>query len=57
MIPYATSIKYMVGGYSAIFLMLGIYLVTLILRWRRMKRDLKLLENIQDESEEAGKPT
>ncbi len=29
MIPYATSIKYMIGGYSVIFVMLAIYLTQL----------------------------
>ncbi len=55
MIPYATSIKYMIGGYSAIFIMLAIYLVSLVLRWRRMKRDLHLLEAMKDSPKEVNK--
>jgi len=55
MIPFATSIKFMIGGYSAIFLMLAVYLVTLVLRWRRMKRDMQMLENIKNDPGEANK--
>jgi len=55
MIPFATSIKFMIGGHSAIFLMLAVYLVTLVLRWRRMKRDMQMLENIKNDPGEANK--
>ena len=47
MIPYATSIKYMIAGYSAIFVILGVYLVSLFLRWRRLKHDHQMLENLK----------
>ncbi len=56
MIPYATSIKYMVGGYSAIFIMMAIYLISLVLRWRRTKRDLQLLETMKDNPRETNTP-
>jgi hypothetical protein len=46
MIPYATSIKYMVAGYSAIFLIQAIYLVSLIRRWRKLKHDRRMLEDL-----------
>jgi CcmD family protein len=47
MIPYDVSIKYMIGGYAAIFLLLAGYLVSLIRRWRKARRDLKMLEEMQ----------
>ena len=47
MIPYVTSIKYMIAGYSAIFIILAVYLISLILRWRKLKRDLQILENFK----------
>jgi hypothetical protein len=56
MIPYATSIKYMIGGYSVIFAMLAIYLISLIVRWRRMKRDLQTLEQIKENLEDTNIP-
>jgi HAMP domain-containing protein len=47
MIPYAVSIKYMLAGYAAIFLVLVIYLFSLFFRWRRLKRDLQTLEELK----------
>ena len=49
MIAYAISIKYMIAGYTAIFLVLGAYLVSLFLRWRKLKQDLRILEEMQKE--------
>jgi len=49
MIPYAVSIKYMLAGYAAIFLVLVIYLFSLFFRWRRLKRDLQTLEELEKE--------
>lgn len=49
MIPYATSMKFMIAGYIAILATLGAYLVSLILRWRRLKRDLHFLKNMMNE--------
>ena len=47
MIPYAVSIKYMLAGFTAIFLVLVIYLISLFVRWRRLKRDLQTLEELE----------
>ncbi len=55
MIPYATSIKYMIAGYSVIFLMIAAYLVSLVLRWRRIKRDLQMLEGMKADVSEPDK--
>lgn len=49
MIAYAISIKYMVAGYAVIFIVLGIYLVSLFLRWQRLKHDLQTLKNLEKE--------
>jgi CcmD family protein len=46
MIPYATSIRFMIAGYTVIFVILAVYLISLILRWRRLKRDLQMLQNL-----------
>jgi hypothetical protein len=50
MIEYATSIKYMFAGYSVILIVLALYIVSIIIRWRNLKRDLQMLEEIQKES-------
>lgn len=50
MIPYATSIKYMLAGYSVILTVLIIYLISLFIRSRNLKRDIQLLKEIQKKS-------
>jgi hypothetical protein len=45
MIPYEVSIKYMIGGYAVILTVLAVYLVSLITRWKNLKRDLKTLQD------------
>jgi len=46
MIPSAISIKYMLAGYGAIFIILVLYLVSLFLRWRKLNQDLKMLSDL-----------
>lgn len=46
MIEYEISIKYMLAGYSAALVVLAVYLTSLFLRWRSLKRDLKTLEEL-----------
>jgi CcmD family protein len=46
MIPYATSIRFMIAGYTVIFVILAVYIISLILRWRRLKRDLRMLQDL-----------
>jgi CcmD family protein len=48
MIAYAVSIKYMLAGYAAIFVVLMVYLVSLFLRWRKLKRDLQILDELNN---------
>jgi CcmD family protein len=43
MIPYDVSIKYMIAGYTVIFIVLAVYLTSLAVRFRRLRQDLKLL--------------
>jgi hypothetical protein len=52
MIPYAVSIKYMLVGFTAILLILAIYLASLFIRWRRLKRDLQTFQELQNEQEQ-----
>jgi len=41
------SIKYMLGGYVVFFVVLALYLVSLFVRWRNLKRNLKSLEELK----------
>jgi hypothetical protein len=50
MIEYATSIKYMLAGYTVILTVLALYLISLFIRWRNLKRDLQTLKEIQKKS-------
>jgi hypothetical protein len=50
MIPFAVSIKYMLAGFTAILLVLVIYLVSLFVRWRRLRRDFQTLEELEKQS-------
>jgi hypothetical protein len=50
MLDYAVSIKYMLAGYVVILSILAIYLVSLVVRWRNLKRDMEVLKELQ------GKP-
>ena len=47
MIPYDVSIKYMTAGYAVILLVLAVYLISLVVRWRDLQRDLQTLEELQ----------
>ena len=51
MLDYAVSMKYMLAGYVVILSILAIYLVSLVVRWRNLKRDMEVLKELQ------GKPT
>ena len=46
MLNPATSIKYMIAGYGVILTVLGIYLASLFVRWKNLKRDLKTLAEL-----------
>jgi hypothetical protein len=47
MIEYAISIKYMLAGYTVILTVLAIYIASLFIRWRTLKRDLQTLIEIK----------
>lgn len=42
------TVKYMIAGYVVIFGVMAIYLVSLFLRWRNLRRDLQTLEEMQE---------
>lgn len=47
MIPYSTSVQYMLAGYTAIFIVLALYIISLFVRWRKLKRNQQILIEAQ----------
>lgn len=47
MIPYAVSIRYMIAGYTVIFVVMIGFIISMFTRWRKLKRDLKSLEDLE----------
>ncbi len=41
---------YLIAGYAAIFGLMGLFLLSLILRWRNLKKDLVLLDELENDS-------
>jgi len=39
----------MIAGYSVIFGIMAVYITSLILRWRNLKRELQRLEEMREE--------
>jgi len=44
----ANTVSYFVAGYGVIFGILGIYLASLISRWRNLSRDEKTLADLEE---------
>lgn len=47
----ANTLNYFTAGYSVIFLTLAVYIVTLIVRWRNLKRDEGVLDELEKKEE------
>ena len=43
----ANTLNYMIAGFVVFFSITAIYLVSLVLRWRAVRRDLELLESLE----------
>ncbi len=48
MLNEVVSKNYMIAGYAAILSVLAVYLISLITRWRNLKRDLQTLKEFQN---------
>ncbi len=44
MLPYNVSISYMIAGYAVIFVILALYIISLLTRWKALQRDLQILQ-------------
>ena len=45
----ANTLSYFIAGYSVIFVVLIMYLVSLVVRWRNLRQDETMLEQIERE--------
>ena len=43
----ADTLTYMIAGYSVIFGIMAIYLVSLIVRWKNLRKDEELLKELE----------
>ncbi len=41
--------NYMIAGYAVIFGVMLVYLVSLFMRWRNLKQDVQLLQELEDQ--------
>lgn len=57
MLNEVVSKNYMIAGYAAILSVLALYLISLIIRWRNLKRDLQTIKEFQNKTpqESPGK--
>jgi hypothetical protein len=39
----------MIGGYAVVFVVLAVYLISLVIRYRNLRQDEALLENMKDD--------
>jgi hypothetical protein len=49
MIDFAISMKYMLSGYITLFVIMTLYMISLFLRWQRLKHDLQALESLENQ--------
>ncbi len=51
----AETTQYMIAGYSVIFSIMLIYIISIFLRQRNLKRDLEILAEMEVKDETQGK--
>ena len=42
------TLSYMVAGYTIFFIVVIIYVTSLVSRWKKLQRDLQMLEELDD---------
>jgi hypothetical protein len=47
----ADTFNYMVLGFGVIFTIMGIFIASLVVRFRNLNRDLKLIDDIDDKEQ------
>ena len=48
--PLETT-NYMIAGYAVIFGVMLVYLVSLFVRWRNLKRDVQMLQELEEKDQ------
>ena len=48
--PIPDTSGYMIAGYAVAFIVMALYLASIIIRTRNLNRDLSMLENMEAES-------
>jgi len=46
--------SYMIAGYTVAFVLIAVYLVSLIVRWRNLRQDYTVLKSIEAEEKEKA---
>jgi hypothetical protein len=54
MIAYEISFRYMLAGYAVILITLTIYIVSLFIRWQRLKRELETFKDLERQQKQQG---
>ena len=50
----ANTLSYMLLGYGVIFGIMFLYLVSLVVRWRNLKQDEQMLEDLEEKQGQGG---
>ncbi len=45
----ANTVNYMIAGYAVIFTVMAVYLGSLVVRWRNLRQDEQMLEQLEQE--------
>lgn len=46
----ANTMVYMIAGYAVIFIVLSIYLISMVVRWRNLRQEEEILREIDKKS-------
>jgi hypothetical protein len=52
MIDYGISLRFMLAGYTVILVILVVYIIGLIMKWRRLLKEYRLLNVEENNSQE-----
>jgi hypothetical protein len=49
----ANTTVYFIAGYGVIFGLMAFYLATLVIRWRNLRQDEEMLQNMEEEGQQV----
>ena len=53
--PIPDTSGYMIAGYSVIFGIMLLYLISLLVRFRQTRRELKMLQDLEEQAEKKAR--